>query len=131
MYELKKWKGIYEYICWDQALVLWKKEFTGPRSHEGWETLVWLTVCKISGRSMFIPRDSVGTCCLRVQNAVKSLSPPAKSFRRFSLGYKLWKRYWNWKGLPTWNILCTPLVRLEARCWRTENLSFRLDTSSL
>jgi len=25
MYELKKWKGIYEYICWDRALVLWKK----------------------------------------------------------------------------------------------------------
>jgi len=22
---LKKWKGIYEYICWDRALVLWKK----------------------------------------------------------------------------------------------------------
>ena len=34
MHELKKnWKGIYEYICWDRALVLWKKEFTRPRSH--------------------------------------------------------------------------------------------------
>ena len=36
MYELKKdWKGIYESICWDRALVLLKKEFTGPRSHKG------------------------------------------------------------------------------------------------
>jgi len=35
MYELKKnWKGIYEYICWDQALVLWKKKFTGPGSQQ-------------------------------------------------------------------------------------------------
>jgi len=23
---LKKWKGIYESICWDRALVLWKKD---------------------------------------------------------------------------------------------------------
>jgi len=22
---LKKWKGIYEEICWDRTLVLWKK----------------------------------------------------------------------------------------------------------
>jgi len=29
MYELKKWKGIYEYICWDRALVLWKKNLPG------------------------------------------------------------------------------------------------------
>jgi len=35
MYELKKME-----TCRDRALVLWKKEFTGPRSHRGWETLV-------------------------------------------------------------------------------------------
>jgi len=30
MYELKKnWKGIYEYICWDRALVLLKKNLPG------------------------------------------------------------------------------------------------------
>jgi hypothetical protein len=45
MYELKKnWEVIYRQICWDQALVLWKKnlpgprltkkEFTGPSSYE-------------------------------------------------------------------------------------------------
>jgi len=26
---LKKWKGIYEKIFWDQALVLWKKNLPG------------------------------------------------------------------------------------------------------
>jgi len=29
MYELKKWKGIYEEICLDRALVLWKKNLQG------------------------------------------------------------------------------------------------------
>jgi len=30
MYQLKKkGKGIYEYICWDQALVLWKQNLPG------------------------------------------------------------------------------------------------------
>ena len=31
MYELKKkiWKGIYVKICWDRALVLWKKNLPG------------------------------------------------------------------------------------------------------
>jgi len=29
MYELKKWKGIYEEICCDRALVLWKKNLPG------------------------------------------------------------------------------------------------------
>jgi len=26
---LKKWKGIYEQICWDRALVLLKKDLPG------------------------------------------------------------------------------------------------------
>jgi len=31
MYELKKnWKGTDEWICWDRALVLWKKNLPGP-----------------------------------------------------------------------------------------------------
>ena len=25
----KNWKGIYEQICWDRALVLWKKNLPG------------------------------------------------------------------------------------------------------
>jgi len=29
MYEFKKWKGIYELICWDRAHVLWKKNLPG------------------------------------------------------------------------------------------------------
>ena len=29
MYERKKRKGIYEQICWDRALVLWKKNLPG------------------------------------------------------------------------------------------------------
>jgi len=29
MYELKKWKGIYEKIGWDRAFVLWKKNLPG------------------------------------------------------------------------------------------------------
>jgi len=30
MYELKKnWEGIYEQICWDRALVLWKRNLPG------------------------------------------------------------------------------------------------------
>jgi hypothetical protein len=29
MYELKEWKGIYEYICWDWAGVLLKKNLPG------------------------------------------------------------------------------------------------------
>jgi len=29
MYERKKWRGIYEYICWDRALVLLKKNLPG------------------------------------------------------------------------------------------------------
>ena len=29
MYEIKKWKGIYEQIRWDRALVLWKRNLPG------------------------------------------------------------------------------------------------------
>jgi hypothetical protein len=29
MYKLKKMEGYYEYICWDRALVLWKKNLKG------------------------------------------------------------------------------------------------------
>jgi len=29
MYELKKWKSIKELICWDRALVFWKKNLMG------------------------------------------------------------------------------------------------------
>jgi len=29
MYKLKKMEGYYEYICWDRALVLWKKNLPG------------------------------------------------------------------------------------------------------
>jgi len=39
---LKKLNGIFtsKFVGTGRALVLWKKEFTVPRSHKGWETLL-------------------------------------------------------------------------------------------
>lgn len=65
---------------------------------------------------MFTPRDVVGTHFLRVHNGVKTLSPPANSFGGLSLDIRCGSGIGNEKGLRTWNILCTPFVRLEARC---------------
>jgi len=55
---LKKWKGIYEQICWDRALVLTKKNLPGrglTKVEKHWfRLLMGVTLIKITKSVQFV-----------------------------------------------------------------------------
>jgi len=69
--KFKNWKGIYEKICWDWALVLWKKNLPGgglTKVEKHCDKRLWSGTINDN-------LDKVATPCITVDGSVSARAP--------------------------------------------------------